>query len=300
MIAEFPDFKKIEVSDKEEIDAYTKEYPPYSDFEFGSLWAWDVKEEMAISILNGNLVVKFTDYTTGKPFLAFLGKNMVNETAGALLSYSVQNGFEETMHLIPETVAKHLDRDLFLVEESRDHFDYVCDINYHIEYPGKNLKSQRNLLKVFKDTSPDFEQVSLKMETKEAQQEVASVLRRWTEGKEFISDSEAFAYERFVSAAESLSYSAVGIRVAGELVAFHIVSLPPGNCANALFGKADTAYRGVYAALDHVVARDLIERNYTHMNIQQDLGIDSLRAAKLSLHPSHLLKKYSVSSAEKG
>ncbi len=295
MIAEFPNFKKIELSDKENVDALTKEYPPYSDFEFGSLWAWDVKEEMALSVLNGNLVVKFTDYTTGNPFLAFLGKNKVTDTARELLSYSKKNGFEETLHLIPETVAKGLDKELFSIEESRDHFDYVCDINRHIEYPGKELKSQRNLLKIFKDASPDFEQVSLMMDTKEAQQEVVGVLRRWTEGKGFITDSEAFAYDRFISGASSLSYSAVGIRVGADLVAFHIVSLPPGNCANALFGKADTSYRGVYAALDHVVARDLLSRNYTHMNIQQDLGIEGLRAAKLSLHPSHLLKKYSVS-----
>ncbi|MBU2329986.1 hypothetical protein KKG57_00785, partial [Patescibacteria group bacterium] len=134
MIAEFPNFKKIELTDKEEIDGLTKKYPPYSDFEFGSLWAWDVKEEMAISVLNDNLVVKFTDYTTGNPFLAFLGENEVDATTESLLSYSRENNFEETLHLIPETVAKELDRELFVVEESRDHFDYVCDINRHIEY----------------------------------------------------------------------------------------------------------------------------------------------------------------------
>ncbi len=294
MIPDFPHFKKLELSDKAEVDAHTAQFPLFSDFEFGSIWSWDVKEEMEVSILHGNLVVRFTDYTTGEPFLTFLGAQEANETADALLKESVARGYEARLHLIPEVSAVGLDPNQFLIEESRDHFDYVCDVSRHIDYSGAALKAHRKLLSAFKKSYPDFERASLDVTIKEIQQEIAEVYRRWDENKGFLTTSESFAYERFLASEASLDYSAVGLRVGGILIAFHVVSLPPGTCANALFGKADTAYKGVYAALDHIVAHDLLSRGYTHMNIQQDLGIENLRIAKQGLHPAYLLKKYSV------
>lgn len=291
----FPNFKKLELSDRAEIDTHTGQYPPYSDFEFGSLWSWDVKEEMEVSLLNDNLVVKFTDYTTGETFLTFLGTKDVNETAQTLLEYSATKNYQAALHLIPEVSVVGLDPNIFLVAESRDHFDYICDIDRHIDYSGNELKAHRKLLRQFTETYPGFERVSLDLTSKDAQNDVTDLFRSWDESKGFIMTSEAFAYERMLSAARLLSYSAVGIRVDGKLIAFHVVSLPPGTCANALFSKADTTYRGVYPTLDHVVAQDLLRHGYTHMNIQQDLGIDNLRKAKLSLYPVYLLKKYSVS-----
>ena len=82
---EFPKFKSIELSDKQEVEKITFRFPPYSDFNFSNLLAWDLKREMGFSILNNNLVVKFTDYVNGQPFLSFLGDNMVNETARELI-----------------------------------------------------------------------------------------------------------------------------------------------------------------------------------------------------------------------
>lgn len=291
MIPTFPVFKKLELNDREEIDAHTAQFPPYSDFEFASLWSWDVKEEMEVSLLQGNLVIRFTDYTTGEPFLSFLGAKDVNETAGELLSHFPH----PTLNLVPEISAIGLDPNMFSIVESRDHADYICHIERHIEYPGYELKSHRKLLRHFKETNPQHQSVCLDMSAKKTQEEVAEVYRTWDENKGFITSSEAFAYERFIEGASQMRYSAVGIRIDGKLIAFHIASLCPGTCANALFSKANIAYRGIYSLLDHVVAHDLIQQGYTHMNIQQDLGIESLRSAKMALHPVYYLKKYSVS-----
>lgn len=73
MIPEFPQFKVLELSDKGDIEVFTKKFPPYSDFNFVSMWSWDIKGDMRISQLNDNLVVRFTDYLTGNPFFSFFG-----------------------------------------------------------------------------------------------------------------------------------------------------------------------------------------------------------------------------------
>jgi hypothetical protein len=293
MIPRYPEFKKLELLDQAEIDAHTARYPLYSDFEFANIWSWNVKEEMEVSILNGNLAIRFTDYTTGEPFLTFIGTNDANKTAQCLLRHDGMNG-EAALHLVPEVAARTLDADTFCIEESRDHFDYVCDVGRHLAYRGGELKSHRQHLKRFEQSYPLAEYVTLDTRSKAVRCEIDQVYRQWHENKCSPDTSEAQAYERFFAAISVLPHSAVGIRVNRKLVAFHIVSLPLGTCANALFSKADVSYRGVFAALDRVVARDLLSRGYTHMNIQQDLGLGNLRGAKLSLHPAYFLKKYSV------
>jgi hypothetical protein len=49
MLPEFPKFKSIEISDKEDVEKITKKYPPYSDFNFVSMWSWDIKGDMRVS-----------------------------------------------------------------------------------------------------------------------------------------------------------------------------------------------------------------------------------------------------------
>lgn len=73
MIPEFPQFKLIELSDKGSVEKVTQKYLPYSDFDFISMWCWNIKGKIKISKLNNNLVVRFTDYLSGNPFFSFLG-----------------------------------------------------------------------------------------------------------------------------------------------------------------------------------------------------------------------------------
>ena len=56
MLPEFPKFKSIELSDKEDVEKITHKYPPYSDFNFVSMWSWDIKGEMRISEFYGNFM----------------------------------------------------------------------------------------------------------------------------------------------------------------------------------------------------------------------------------------------------
>jgi hypothetical protein len=108
MIPAFPDFKKVEVTDREAVEAHTHKYEPYSDFNFISLWAWDTSGERMISELNGNLVVRFTDYSTNEPFLSFLGTNETEHTARTLIDYCKENGLPTTLKLMPEISVKNI------------------------------------------------------------------------------------------------------------------------------------------------------------------------------------------------
>lgn len=90
-IPRFPIFKSLTISDRLAVEKLLEPFPPYSDFNFTSLWAWDTSEERMISELNGNLVVRFTDYGTNAPFLSFLGVNKTIDTANMLFDYCGAN-----------------------------------------------------------------------------------------------------------------------------------------------------------------------------------------------------------------
>ena len=43
-IPDFPTFRPLAVSDRSLVESATSPFPPYSDFGFTSLWAWNTDE----------------------------------------------------------------------------------------------------------------------------------------------------------------------------------------------------------------------------------------------------------------
>lgn len=296
MIPQFPDFKKLELSDKEEIETHAAKFDPYSDFEFGSLWAWDVQENMLVCWLRGNLAIRFTDYVTGAFFYTFLGDREVNETAKELIELSTKDGYGPVLQLVPEEVAVLLDQDRFQVEASRDHFDYLYEIEQHVTYGGVKLKSRRNFLNGFLKTYPHYGSIPLDLNDELTRREILDLCRRWEENKGYPIPNEMRALSRFLEVSELFKYTTMGITIDSALVGFCTTVLLHDGRANALFEKVDIRFHGIHALLRHEVAKDLLRKGYTHLNYEQDLGIESLRQSKKAFNPTGFLNKYSVSA----
>lgn len=295
MIPVFPAFKSLELTDKSEVEEHLYKFPPYSDFEFASLWSWNVQENMEVSWLHENLIVRFTDYVTGAFFYTFLGDQMVSETANELLALSEEQGYGPFLHLVPEATASLLDPAEYDIRESRDHFDYLYEIEQHVTYAGGKLKSRRNFLNGFLKQYPHYGAVALDLTDELTRREILELCRRWEENKGFPIPNEQRALCRFLDIASEFNYSAVGITVDSALAGFCTTVLLNEGRANALFEKVDVRYHGIHALLRHEVAKNLLRSGYTHLNYEQDLGILSLRQSKMAFNPTGFLKKYSVS-----
>ena len=72
-IPEFPKFKKLSLNDKEEIESYTKQFPPYSDFHFIIMWSWDINEPVLLSLYNDNLLLRSSDCSSGESYYTLIG-----------------------------------------------------------------------------------------------------------------------------------------------------------------------------------------------------------------------------------
>ncbi len=87
MINKFPEFKKLELSDKVELEKITRQYLPYSDYHFTQMWIWDNHEPSMLSKLDGNIVIRHSDALTGESFYSFLGSNCLNSTIKTIFDF---------------------------------------------------------------------------------------------------------------------------------------------------------------------------------------------------------------------
>ncbi len=297
MIPEFPEFKKLELSDKADVEAFTHKYPPYSDFNFVSMYSWNVQEKMEISQLNGNLVVKFTDYLTGEPFFSFLGNNKTTETAKSLLDLSSENGFAAKLKLIPEISLEGLDKEKFLIEEDLDNHDYILSTKDMASMEGSDFSKKRNVVSKFKKTH-EHRTESLDLNDGKSLEILRKLFLEWIEQKDMAPEETEFEYKafcRFLEIANHSDLHTTHIQVGESPAAFWVNENLGNKYAMSHFEKAKmNSFFGIYPHLQQQTAHVLLENGIEYINLEQDLGILGLRESKRGYRPCGYLKKYII------
>lgn len=297
MIPTFPEFKKIEISDQAEIENFTKDFPPYSDFDFGALFCWDVENKRQISWLNGNLVVKSTCDMTGKGFVTFLGSYLVPETIKELLKYAKKEGLRRELRMIPqETTNFCSDPSLRLrIKEDRDNFDYIYSLDDLSNYTDpKYSKTRYKYNKFMKEYGHDYGVREFKIGDKEAHNHLANLWKEWCDVKEAYSEKEGIALRRLIDSALSFNLMNIMIFIGDTPVGFSINSITEKGYAISYFTKTSFSYRGANQALMKETAKGLASKGCKFLNFEEDLGLPGLRIAKESYKPAFFLRKYSV------
>lgn len=294
MLPRFPAFKKLELTDRVDIELITLNYPPYSDFNFVSMWSWDIRNNVLISELNGNLVVKFTHYLTGESFYSYLGQNKTTETALMVLDLSAKEGLGNSIKLVPHDSISGLDLSSLQIFEDRDNFDYIILIDHLKDYKPKKLYSRRkevnSLLKRFTlDLRPiDLSQIDI-------QKKIFHLIAEKAAYDNKVVDNEKLAISRLITGHKKINILAFGIFIAEELVAFCFSEALNNNYATSHFWKANTKIsQSLYAYLMQEKAKLLHKDGFEFLNIEQDLGLDNLRKWKESYGTELFLKKFIV------
>ncbi len=296
MISPFPFFKKISLDDELDIKSYTNKYKPYSDFNFTNLWSWD--DERQFSDLNGNLIVYFTDYESGEPFLSFLGENKVDETASTLIDYAKEKGLPPTLDLVGEESIKNINQDKFFVEPSNGNFDYIFDISKLAFLQGKSFKAKkRSSVNFLANNEVSFDCVPLKKQY--CVDDLLSVILKWKhnkikEGKSYCKQEELSLKKLFAATVTNDQLLLSTVLVDNNIVGFSVDEVLVDGYAISHFIKADVSYKGIYEFMNEKIAEKLHERGIVYWNWEQDLGVECLKLNKLSYHPVDLLKKYKI------
>lgn len=302
MIPEFPNFKNLELSDIEEVRGFTSKYPPYSDFNFVSMYSWDTKREMQISILNNNLVVKFTDYINGQPFFSFLGEERVEDTARTLIGFSKKMYGKNLLRLVPEIVSSNMDDAKFNLLPDYAAHDYVYDVSHLANMHNWAQHTSGKHVRSFKKEFEGLYLVKHSPIKDVIKDEYLMMFRKWAENKDlnqFESLSEYLALKRAFQARFD-NVHVVSLYIDGGLLGFTIYEKVSDEYAVSHFAKGDTKYhKAVNDILNWEEAKILHAQGIKYFNWEQDLGIPGLRKSKEKYNPVLYLKKHIVSNKTK-
>ncbi len=292
-LPEFPEFRPIKFEVKDSIERVTHRLPPYSDFNFNSLHSWNVDGKSSASLLNDNLVISMADYQAEDTINSIIGTNNTNETVFVLLDYLEQNGHDPVLRLVAETVVSQLDGDIYDIQEDRDSFDYIYNMEDMSNLSGKKFKSKRRSAQKCRDSNRV--EVVTYNKSERIENGVFSVVAKWKLFKTSVPQDELDAITRMLKRFnEQDSVIITGVYFDDELAGFSIDEKLPDNYVQSHYSKTLPFYNGISEYLNQELAKKLHSEGYEHWNWEQDLGIEGLRAMKEGYKPVRFLKKYSV------
>ena len=302
-IPNFPEYRPLYIEDQLVVNKWIREHPPYSDYNFTSMWTWDIDGTLKISQLQGNLVVIFSDYISSEKFFSFIGTQSINNTINQLVSYSKHYGLSEELRLIPESViqtlrSESIDGNIKIEEDDVNH-DYVLSVEKMITMSGKKLGPKRNFINRFKKKYGDITSVqSLNLTDPKIKKDILNLFCTWQKkaGKTCKETNEEYkAIIRTLENAHRFDLYAVGIYIDDKLVAFSIDEILHDQYGIIHYEKADIEKVGIYQFLKQQCAKIFFQKGCKYINYEQDLGIHGLRKAKRSHAPVNMLKKYKIS-----
>jgi hypothetical protein len=302
-IPRFPAFKPLALTDQFAVESWARRFPPYSDFNFVSLWTWNTDGNVELSWLNDNLVVKFKDYSSPARFYSFLGATDVVSTALTLLADARRSGLDPRLQLIPEFVvaqSAELRRSVRVAVDPAQ-FDYVLSTDAWSTLAGGDFRKKRNIVHQLERTrAPEFRPIDAgRIETQQAIQELFG---RWAVQRGCVGTEgaivQALALKRVFSLDRPGDLLSYGVYIDGELVAYSINEPVPGGYAIGHFWRADRTVPGLYPYLLHKTCRALRAAGCRYLNTMQDLGEPGLTHAKRLDRPHHFLRKYALASAD--
>lgn len=296
-IPKFPSFTKLSLDHRDTLYAIANDFPS-SDFNFAGLFTWDVDEVVTVSSLNDNLVICSSDYLTHTKFYSFIGSNKVDETVKTLIHYAKDRGAETNLRLITQSVAQHINSDLYEIEEDRDNHDYILSVKDLVEFKSNKYRGKKNLHNRFLGAyGENVKEEELDLNNPSVRQDIEKVLLGWQQSRNKTADEvkdEFMAIRKALDHHKLLEVRAFGVYHDGQLIAFSLFEIVPGKVAIIHFDKANVEFEGIFEHLKHSFARHLWTLGITSINYEQDLGIEGLRRAKESYHPVEYIKKYII------
>jgi uncharacterized protein len=299
MIPLFPKFKHLELVDKEDIENITKKHPPYSDFNFVSLWSWNIEQKFMISKLNGNLIVQFQDYLTKKTFNSFIGIENLVHTIENLLLHAKNEKIHSALKLVPEKIVELLPYNHgFEVIEDKDNYDYILSVSDLVGMKGNKFHKKRNMVTRFiKDHKNEVQTKILDISDPVVQRQMTDLFLQWEKvrgRKRADTENELIAIKNLYKGAHKFNLQVLGLYLKNKFVGFSVEELIHDKHAMIHFEKADTTYIGIFEYLKHQSVIHLHNKGCEYINYEQDLGIEGLRISKQSYRPIKYLKKYTI------
>ena len=192
----------------------------------------------------------------------------------------------------------------FRIHNARDSYDYLYDVNDLATLKGRQFQRKRNHLNRFLKTYPH---ISTEVITPENMVKVRQMVDAWYTQRLQDDPTQDFHMERAAMDkacrfSTELGLEGISLRVDGQIAAVTMGSRLSDTVFDVHFEKGLEQYDGIYAAINQEFAQ-YIQTNHpeiTQINREDDMGLEGLRKAKLSYHPTRIFEKYWACLLEDG
>ena len=290
-------FKPLTLSDR---DIFHKYIYPYNfetcEYSFINLLMWKNACDIQYAIFKDILIIKKIDFDGSSHFMQPIKYNKENleEIVELLNQYKKEN---EMDYLFKDAETnfiydfREVFGDKYEIQEDRDNFDYIYESQKLVSLSGKELHKKKNHLNYF-IKNIEHQDVDL---TQDLTKPCLIAAREWC-CKNFCRGyllSELRAIEELLMNKEDLNLIGMAVYINGKISAFSLGEIVNKDMAIIHVEKADSDIRGLYNYINKAFVEKYL-KHIPYINREQDLGIEGLRAAKLSYAPYGFAKKYKI------
>ncbi len=292
------DFRPLKLEDKRLFLEFFRNYEPrHSDLSFGNLFAWRHYASYQLLELERHILLR--TFIGERHQLCYpLGPNdagLMND----LLRLAEELEAEPRVQLIDSRAQAFL-QDTFPkleLKDCRDCADYVYESRKLAKLPGKDFLKHRNQINKFKRSYKYvFEEIS-----PENFGELMAFLERWClwkdcEGNPTL-EAEKTALLEVLKHFDELELEGLLLRVEGDIQGMTVYEAATSDTAIVHYEKADPGFDGIYQVINQETAKRL-QKRFTFINREHDLGVPGLRTAKTRYRPHHMVQVYRIGQEE--
>ena len=297
---EFPEFKAIELQDRDFIQNVLSKYQPQtSEWTFTNLFIWQNHYQFQWTTYNNNLIILCSN--NGLYFFQPIGLESRLEVTRMLLRWLKKEKGEMEPRIEradQRLIAEIKGADDFIIEPTPDQFDYVYRAVDLIKLAGRKYHQKKNHLNSFiKNNQFTYEPLSERY-IKECLEltDTWCQLHRCEDDMNLLSEWEAI--RETLANFSALKIQGGVILIDKKVEAFALGELLNNSSAVVHIEKANPEIRGSYAIINQQFCEKTWQ-NTEYINREQDLGEPGLRQAKESYNPVHLVDKFRIKRAKK-
>ncbi|MDR3218751.1 MAG: phosphatidylglycerol lysyltransferase domain-containing protein [Dysgonamonadaceae bacterium] len=291
-------FNPITIADKEIIQPFfDKSVFGNCDFSFSNIFNWKHLYNTTFAVEDDFLYIRFQTAEDLAGYLFPLGATDLKKALERLLQDAEERLAPLCLHAITQKMFDLIEEcmpGLFTYEKERDWYEYIYSSEDLISLVGKKYQAKRNHINKFKRTY-QWEYLPI---TREIIPDCLQLYDRWCAENGGCNSEQSLIEERIATQQAFCHYETLGLtggalRINGEILAYSYGQALGKNTFGVHAEKCLSEIDGGFAMINQQFA----EHNcaaYPYINREEDLGLPSLRQAKMSYQPHILLEKGSL------
>ena len=289
-------FTPVTITDRATIQAFfNRSAFRNCDFSFSNIFSWQhFYQTTFIAVENRFLYFRFQAPNELGGYLFPLGAGDLKTALECLMQDAAERNDEFRLYAVTQEMFDLIERALpghFFYEPDRDWFEYIYSSDDLIHLVGKKYQSKRNHIHKFQRTY-QWEYLPV---TREIIPDCLKLYKRWCRENGGCSSEQSLIGEGLATQKVFANYEQLGmvggaLRINGEILAYSYGQPLTADTFGVHAEKCLSEIDGGFAMMNQQFA----EHNcagYRYINREEDLGLESLRKAKMSYHPVLLLEK---------